>query len=517
MEFANLFQNWLVSSVIGTSPFPLLLLLCGSSLAFLLVSSVRRRQPGGSSSPPPSPPRLPIIGNLHQMSSRPYHAMHELSQKHGPLIRVHIGPRPLYVASSAELATEITKILDADSPGRDTKQASHAVFSGNRDVIFTPYDRYWRDARKLFNDELLSQKRVQSLHRIRDEQVSKLVQKIRLITSSSASDLDKKVAVDLSRMFLSLATSMDVKAVLGREYERGEDESVALGELIRKANELITEACIGEYFPRLSWLDTLTGHTRKVKNTCAPLHEFLDKVIDEHESGPVRDAQDFIYRLQKHDMGLTRADIKSLLLDVFLGGTDTSAGTMEWTMAELVKNPAAMKKVQEEIRRVVGDKPKIDESDVSQMEYLQCVIKEALRLHGPSAMSRKTSSDTRLSGGFEIPAGSSIVINLWAVNRDPTLWERPLEFVPERFVGSGHGYKGLDGKYFPFGMGKRICPGVRFAVSKVELVIANLLCWFDWELPGGMAPEDLDMRDTFAIVARKESPLCLVPRPVKAV
>uniref|UniRef100_A0A7N0T5F4 Cytochrome P450 n=1 Tax=Kalanchoe fedtschenkoi TaxID=63787 RepID=A0A7N0T5F4_KALFE len=132
-------------------------------------------------------------------------------------------------------------------------------------------------------------------------------------------------------------------------------------------------------------------------------------------------------------------------------------------------------------------------------------------------MNRKTPSDTRLSVGFEIPADSSIMINLWAVNRDPVVWERPLEFLPERFANAGHGYKGLDRKYFPFGMGKRICPGVRFAVSKVELVIASLLCWFDWELPGGTAPEDLDMGETFAIVARKESPLCLVPLPVKAV
>uniref|UniRef100_A0A7N0T594 Cytochrome P450 n=1 Tax=Kalanchoe fedtschenkoi TaxID=63787 RepID=A0A7N0T594_KALFE len=303
------------------------ILLLSASLVFLWASRsswVRRQRPGGSSSsPPPSPSRLPIIGNLHQMSSRPYQAMHELSQKHGPLMLVHIGPQPLYIVSSAEIATEITRILDADNPVRAPFWSSQAVLSGHRDMIFTPYDRYWRDARKLCNDELLSHKRVQSLHDIRDEQVSKLVEKqLRLITSSSASDLDKEVAVDLSRMFLSVATSIDVKAVLGREYERGEDESVVLGELIRKANELITETCCGDYFPRLSWLDTLTGHARKVKNTCAPLHDFLDKVIDDHESRPVPDAQDFIYRPQQHDMGLTRADIKSLLLDVFLGGTD---------------------------------------------------------------------------------------------------------------------------------------------------------------------------------------------------
>uniref|UniRef100_A0A7N0RGT1 Cytochrome P450 n=1 Tax=Kalanchoe fedtschenkoi TaxID=63787 RepID=A0A7N0RGT1_KALFE len=489
------------------------LLLC-VSFVFLFVFSSRC----GS---PPSPLGLPIIGHIHHMSKRPHHALQKLSQKYGPLMLINVGPVPFYIVSSAKLAREISKSEDARIPARPRLRAANVLFPGHRDLIFSPYGHFWRHARKICVNELLSVKRVLSFHHIREQEVAKLVENIRCNINKSSNS-----SVNLGAIFVELADTIVCKAVLGEKYGGG-DSGRIVGELARSTADLVSGPCLGDYFPIFSWFDTLTGHTAKAKKTSQGWNTFLDQVIDEHMSGSGRatarlhDAKDFVdilLHFQKEDsidFKLTRENIKSILIDMFIGSIDTSAAIMEWTMAELAKNPAIMKKVQEEIRRAVGDEGKIEEHHFQQMEYYQCVIKESLRLHGPSTMARQTSSATTL-GGFDIPGDRTVFINLWAIQRDPILWERALEFLPERFLNTSHGFKGQDDKYFPFGLGKRICPGSHFALSEVEYALANLLYWFDWELPDGMAPEDLDMGDTFALVTHKELPLYLVPSPGKA-
>ena len=196
--------------------------------------------------------------------------------------------------------------------------------------------------------------------------------------------------------------------------------------------------------------------------------------------------------------------------DMFLGGTDNNSTTMEWAMAELVKNPNLMKKAQEEVRRVVGNKSKIDEADIDQMEFLNCVIKETFRLHAPVMITRESTVGTKLDG-YDIPPKTRVLINAWAIQRDPRLWERPEEFVPERFVNNPVDFKGQHNQFFPFGMGRRSCPGIMFVMAEIEYVLANLLYWFDWKLPSGQIVEDLDMSDVFGLVIRKKVPLHLVP------
>uniref|UniRef100_A0A7N0TYV2 Cytochrome P450 n=1 Tax=Kalanchoe fedtschenkoi TaxID=63787 RepID=A0A7N0TYV2_KALFE len=484
------------------------LLLSCASIVFLFMFFTRVK-PGS----PPSPLRLPIIGHIHHMSKRPHRALQKLAQKYGPLMLVKVGPVPFYIVSSAKLAREISKSEDTSIPARPRLKAANVLFPGHRDLIFSPYGHFWRHARKICVNELLSLKRVLSFHHIREQEVAKMGEVLRCNKPSSP--------VNLGTMFVKLADTIVRKAVLGEKYG-GDECSKLVGELARNAADLVSGPCLGDYFPMLSWFDTLTGHTAKAKRTSQGWNKFLDQVIDEHQARPghavarLDDAKDFVdilLQLQKEDtvgLELTRENIKSILVDMFVGSIDTSAAIMEWIMAELAKHPTIMKKVQEEIRRVVGDKKKIDEQDFQHMEYYQCVIKESLRLHGPSTMARQTSSATTL-GGFDIPGDTTVFINLWAIQRDPMLWEKPLEFKPERFLNTSHGFKGQDDKYFPFGMGKRICPGSQFALSEVEYAIANLLCWFDWKLPEGVKPEDLDMHDTFALVTRKESPLYLVP------
>lgn len=195
---------------------------------------------------------------------------------------------------------------------------------------------------------------------------------------------------------------------------------------------------------------------------------------------------------------------------MFVGGTDTTAAAMEWAMAELVKNPSILKKAQEEVRQVVGVKSKLSEDDIQHMVYLKCVLKESLRLHAPAMIARETSKAVKLRG-YDIPAKTKVMINAWAIQRDPEVWDRPVEFIPERFANILVDLKGQHGQFMPFGFGRRLCPGLSFAIVEVELVLANLLYWFNWNMPNGANPEDLDMDESNALIVHKKTPLLLVP------
>jgi cytochrome P450 len=198
---------------------------------------------------------------------------------------------------------------------------------------------------------------------------------------------------------------------------------------------------------------------------------------------------------------------------MFVGGSDTTSTTLEWLMAELIKNPNIMKRVQKEVRKVVGQKSKIDANDINQMDYLKYILKETLRLHPPAPLSvpRETSASVKFRG-FDIPPKTRVFINLWAIQRDPTVWERPEEFLPERFKDNPVDFKGQDFEFIPFGGGRRGCPGLTFGVTSVEYVIANILCWFDWRLPSDIVHgEDFDMSEVDGLTVTKKIPLHLVP------
>ncbi|XP_026432887.1 cytochrome P450 71A1-like [Papaver somniferum] len=204
---------------------------------------------------------------------------------------------------------------------------------------------------------------------------------------------------------------------------------------------------------------------------------------------------------------------------MFVGGIDTSATTLDWAMAELIKNPKLMKKSQEEIRRVAGNKTnRVEEHDINQMDYLKCIIKEILRMHPPlpTLISRKPSAYSQI-GGYDIPPDIEVFLNVWTIQRDPKFWDKPEEYRPERFIDNPIDFKGdQDFQFIPFGSGRRGCPGISFGVAVVELVLANLLYAFDWKLPGGASSEELDMTEKFGITTMRKTPLHVVPIPFSA-
>lgn len=194
--------------------------------------------------------------------------------------------------------------------------------------------------------------------------------------------------------------------------------------------------------------------------------------------------------------------------DLFIGGTDTTTTTIEWAMAELFHNPPIMVKARKELIETMGSGQPIKEQDLLKLPYLQSVIKETMRLHpiAPLLLPHRAETDVQVCG-YKIPKHTQVLVNVWAVFHDPINWSDPDQFIPERFMDSDKDFRGKDFSFIPFGAGRRICPGLSLGVRMVSLLLANLVHHFNWKLPDGTAPEEMDMRDKFGITLQKAIPL----------
>ena len=198
---------------------------------------------------------------------------------------------------------------------------------------------------------------------------------------------------------------------------------------------------------------------------------------------------------------------------MFAAGSETSATTVEWAMSELMKNPELMKKAQNEVREVFGENGRVNEERLNQLKLLRSIVKETLRLHPSVHLIQRECSENCVINEYEIPAKTKVLINAWAIGRDPCYWKEAEEFRPERFLDSSIDFRGINFEYIPFGAGRRICPGTSFALPSIELPLANLLYHFDWKLPNGMKFEDLDMTESFGLTVRRKNDLFLIPIP----
>lgn len=196
------------------------------------------------------------------------------------------------------------------------------------------------------------------------------------------------------------------------------------------------------------------------------------------------------------------------------GGTETVASAIEWAMAELMRSPDDLKKVQQELQDVVGLNRKVEESDFEKLTYLRCCLKETLRLHPPIPLLLHETSEESVVSGYRIPAKSRVMINAWAIGRDKDSWEDSESFKPSRFLREGvPDFKGGNFEFIPFGSGRRSCPGMQLGLYALEVAVAHLLHCFAWELPDGMKPTELDSDDVFGLTAPRANRLIAVPTP----
>lgn len=197
---------------------------------------------------------------------------------------------------------------------------------------------------------------------------------------------------------------------------------------------------------------------------------------------------------------------------MFVAGTDTTSNTLEWAMTEVLRNPHTMEKAKAELKEVIGKGEIVEEKDLSRLPYLYCIVKETLRIHPsiPFLVPRMVDSEVKLNG-FTIPKGTQVLVNAWAIGRDPIIWEDSIQFRPERFLSSRLDVQGQDFELIPFGAGRRICPGLPLAIRMIPMMLGSLLNNFDFSVDPNIKLKDLDMTERFGITLQKAKPLCVVP------
>ncbi|XP_058742874.1 cytochrome P450 71D10-like isoform X1 [Vicia villosa] len=479
---------------------------------YLLFKIVKRRSTSKYSNAnlPPGPWRLPFIGNIHQIISSPlpHHSFKALAQKYGPLMYLKLGEVPYIIVSSPEMAKEILKTHDLSFCDRPNLMLSTIFGYNNTDIIFSIYGEHWRQLRRICVIELLSVKRVQSFRSIREEEVDELVKSI--ATS-------ERSIVNLSHKISEMTHGIVARAAFGKRSKNEHAFKSAIDEIA----SLLGGFCIADLYPSIKMLRWMSMAKTKFEKLHKKIDKIMQDILEDHKSihrGVSKDENivDALLKIQKENEHtqhrVTDINIKSIILDMFAAGTHTTSGITSWCMSEIVKNPTVMEETQAEVRRVFDKKGFVDETELHQLIYLKCVIKETLRLHpiAPMLLPRESRENCKING-YDIPAKTRVMVNAWAIGRDPRYWVEADNFKPERFLNSPIDFKGIDFEFIPFGGGRRICPGLAFSIPSIELSLAKLLYHFNWKLPNDKKNEELDMTESFGITAGRKHDLCLIP------
>ncbi|XVF15217.1 hypothetical protein REPUB_Repub09cG0131700 [Reevesia pubescens] len=492
----------------------ILLFLLSVFTLLLLMKKKNKRMEGIIKLPPspPSPPKLPIIGNLHQLGNLPHRSLEKLSKKYGSVLLLQLGSVPTVIVSSAKTAKKVLKTHDLDCCTRPASPGGNRFSYNGLDVAFSPYSDYWKEMRKVLISELLSMKRIQSFAYAREVEVDKLI--------ASLSQASRK-PVNLNEKTIALADGIIGTVAFGKIYGTEKFKNHVFQNVLGEAMNMLASFSAEDFFPRIGkFVDALTGFNARLEKSFYELDAYLQMVLDQHLD-PARprpdqeDLVDFLIRLlkdQNSTFRVTEKNVKAMLFDTFIGGIVTTSVTILWAMSELIKNPRVMNKVQAELRNCIGREAKVKGEDVAKFKYLKMVVKETFRLHPPLTilLPREAMRQFKL-GDYDILPGTRILVNVWAIGRDPNSWENPNEFYPERFEENDIDFKGSDFDLLPFGAGRRICPGLAMGATNVEFILANLLHCFDWELPSGMKTEDISMEEEGRLACQRKTPLCLVP------
>ncbi|KAF5961081.1 hypothetical protein HYC85_002290 [Camellia sinensis] len=420
-------------------------------IAFKVLSKARTQK-----NLPPSPPALPVIGHLHLLKQPLHRTLHGLSQNLGLIFSLRFGSRLVVVVSSPSGVEECFTKND--------------VVLANRPRLII--GKYFGNLRRLMALEIFSTSRLNSFLSIRRDEIKLL---LRRLYQNSSHDFAR---IELKSKFSELTFNNIMRMIAGKRYY-GDDEELSnneeakeFREIVRQAFEYAGASYPGDFVPVL--------RCDKRKNTV------IDHLLSLQES---------------HPEYYTDEIIKGLIAVMILAGTDTSAVTMEWAMSLLVNHPEVLKKARAEIDTHVGQDRLIDEHDLSKLHYLQAIISETFRLF-PAAplLVPHISSDDCIIGGFNVPRGTLLLVNAWAIHRDPKVWDDPTNFKPERFeCGEVEGHK-----LIPFGMGRRACLGAGLAQRVVGLALGSLIQCFEWER---VTEEAVDLKEGKGLTMPKAEPL----------
>ncbi|KAL8501669.1 hypothetical protein ACS0TY_020974 [Phlomoides rotata] len=485
------------------------------SAAFLAAVFAGKRRYSFS---PPGPFALPIIGHLHLLGPRLHHTFHEMGQRYGPILQVRLGSIPCVVVSSPELAKEFLKTHELIFSSRKHSTAIDIV-TYDSSFAFSPYGPYWKFIKKLCTYELLGARNLNHFQPIRTWEVTEFVQSLMQKGKSGKSfnvtdELVKLTSNVISHMMLSIRCSED------------EGEAEVARTVIREVTQIFGEFDVADIIWFCKNFD-LQGIKKRSESIQMRYDALLEKIITDREEqrrqqgGAGGEAKDFldmfldIMESGTSEVKFSRKHLKALILDFFTAGTDTTAITTEWAIAELINNPTVLKKAQDEIKKVVGSERLLKESDAPSLPYLQAIIKETFRLHPPIPMlSRKSISDCHING-YKISANSLLFVNIWSMGRNPKYWEDPMSFRPERFLEKENASIDIKGQHFellPFGTGRRGCPGMLLGIQEVTHIIGTMIQCFDWELADGSGLVDMTERHGLTAPRANDLVCRVVPR-----
>jgi cytochrome P450 len=509
---------------------PCCLVLVLSSLYLLGLYADSRRNL------PPGPRPLPLVGSLFSLGALPHRSLARLAERHGPLMALRLGTVTTIVASSADAARDVLQRHDAAFSGRSLLDGTHAFAHYTHSMVWLPTSSpRWRALRKVCSAELFAPHRLDTRQSLRRDKVRALASHVARLARAGA-------PVAVGRLAFVTALNLLSSTIFSTDFadidDDGRSSSSSFKGILAELNATVGLPNVSDFFPEVARLDP-QGLRRRIESLFQRLHAMMDKQIERRlqdraaaAAGPKKE-KDFLdvlldYGGAEEDdgrRGFDRQTLLSLLSDLFSAGTDTSAATVEWVMAELLLNPTSMAKARAELAEVMGSRPEVEECDIAELKYLQAVVKETFRIHPPAPLllPHQAETTTQIRGGagaYAVPKGARVVVNVWAIGHDGEAWPEPDKFVPERFlVGDGHGdekkavdFRGRDFELLPFGSGRRMCPGMPLALRMVHLMLASLLHRFEWSLP---PPKNgLDMTERLGLNLSMATPLQAMATPV---
>ncbi|CAA0829570.1 Cytochrome P450 82G1 [Striga hermonthica] len=470
--------------------------------------------------PPQLPGAWPLIGHLHRLGGKTPVArvLGAMADKHGSIFSLKLGSHPAVFVSRQNLVKECFTTGDRIFASRPDMSITKQIIYKGAVFALEPNGPFWRDIRKIVTVHLFSS---QQLEKMRSARKMEVDSSIADLYSMAIGENKSPALVDLSSWVEDLIFSVALRMLVGKG-ENGREER-RLREGIKKTLYLSGLVVVSDVIPWLEWMD-IGGYLRAMKTTTEDIDRILENwlrermlVKNEHDCSNSNLMDVMIselnenYVVEGHDSGTV---IKATMLILLMAGWESSAETVIWAVSLLLNNPLALQMAQDELDAQVGRCRLVQEPDIKKLNYLQAVVKETLRLYPPGPLAGpRQALESGSIGGYYVPKGTRLVVNLWKLHRDPNVWSDPDEFRPERFLEehSNVGYMGTNFEYLPFGSGRRMCPGVDFALLVVHLALARLLQGFYLSKPTG-APVDMTEANGLALSKLKPLLVVLVPR-----